>query len=330
VRARTLAVASCALVFVHCGGQAGPNPTPTPTATPVPAATPVPEPLIAAAGDIACGADRAGLPCRHLETSDLIIRIGEEHGRLAAVLPLGDLQYNFGFLEEFNRFYDPSWGRFKTLSRPVLGNHEYEAGPPSGYFDYWNGRNAQNGVAGQRGLGYYSFNLGAWHLVALNSNCREVPGGGCQAGSAQERWLKTDLDQNARPCTLAYWHHPRFTSGQSQRLAPSPALLEPLWQTLYDQGADVILVAHDHFYERFAPQTPGGQADARRGIRQFTVGTGGRDLYPFESIARNSEMRYNVGFGVLFMELRPRSYAWKFVGVDAVAGHPDEGEADCH
>jgi acid phosphatase type 7 len=324
VRGRALLFLA-ALSVLGCGTNSATSNGPrTPPPTPPPTPTPVPEPLIAAVGDIVCGGNRTGLACKHVETSEVVRDIGERHGNLAAVLPLGDLQYEFGFLPEFQAFYDPTWGRFKSISRPAIGNHEYDAGPPNGYFDYWNGRGVQDGPAGSRSTGYYSFDLGRWHLIALNSNCRFV--GGCGPGSPQERWLRTDLEQHARPCTLAYWHHPRFSSGPSGNLNEYAAL----WQALYDHDADVILVAHDHVYERFAPQTPAGQIDARRGIRQFTVGTGGRNLYDFPSIQRNSELRYNAQFGVLFLELRPRGYGWKFVTIDDDGGHTDDGAAECH
>jgi hypothetical protein len=312
-----------------CGGGA-PAPQPTPSPVPVATATPVtdadPDPLIAAAGDLVCGRDtEAGTPCKDKETAQLLAAPELQGQALDAVLPLGDLQYEFGQLEDFSRFYDQSWGKYKAISRPALGNHEYgdKAFPPDGYFDYFNGRGAVTGPAGPRGLGYYSFDIGAWHLIALNSNCANVPGG-CTAGSAQEKWLRADLVQHPSVCTLAYWHHPRFSSGPNG----NTAAMQPLWQTLYDFGADVILVAHDHMYERFAPQTAAGSLDERLGQREFVVGTGGRSLYDFKTPQPNSVVRYKDNFGVLFLKLHPTSYTWKFESVDRKFNDGDT--AFCH
>jgi hypothetical protein len=310
---------------VACGGNPVDPGRPTPPPSPPPAAADT-DPLIAAAGDLVCGRDSGtGEPCRHRDTSEILMKKDREH-RLAAVLPLGDLQYEFGLLEDFEKFYDPSWGRLKAVSRPALGNHEYDAvyegGTPAGYFDYWNGKGGANGPAGPRERGYYSFDVGAWHLIALNSNCRWV--GGCQAGSPQERWLRSDLEQNPRPCTLAYWHHPRFNSGHYGNTTE----MQPIWQALQDAGADVVLSAHEHIYERFAPQTATGAPDERRGLRQFTVGTGGRTLYEIGTLQPNSAMRYKDDYGVLFLSLRAGSYAWTYVTVGG--GFTDTGNAECH
>jgi calcineurin-like phosphoesterase family protein len=280
--------------------------------------------MIVAVGDMVCGTRRpAETPCKYLETSNLAVAQDADE-KLAAVLPLGDLQYEFGLLEDFFSFYDPSWGRLKSISHPVAGNHEYETGTASGYFDYWNGRNAASGPAGPRGLGYYSYDIGTWHLIALNSNCPFV--GGCNAGSPQERWLKADLAASSKPCTLAYWHHPRFSSGPSG----SAAVYAPFWSALYEAGADVVVVAHDHLYERFAPQGPNGQLDERRGLRQFTVGTGGRNLYTFTSVQPNSQVRFRDEFGVLFLRLGANGYRWIFTTIPGGANFTDFGSGECH
>ncbi len=225
------------------------------------------------------------------------------------MLALGDLQYETATLDKFNRSYDPSWGRFKSLTAPVIGNHEYDL-DPAGYFDYFNGMGASNGPAGRPGQGYYSFNLGDWHLVALNSNCPRAGTPSCAAGSAQEQWLRDDLAANPRRCTLAYWHHPRFNSSAS---TPEEPAVAPLWKALRDHGADVLLVGHAHNYERFAPLTETGDLDPR-GVRQFVVGTGGKSLHGFTGAPRaGSKFRDDGKYGVLKLTLKPERYDWGFV-----------------
>src|SRR5688500_11340672 len=194
------------------------------------------------------------------------------------VFTLGDNVYPDGAPAEFADCYGPSWGRHKDRTRPAPGNHDYHTANASGYYNYF------GAAAGDPGKGYYSYNLGAWHIIALNS---EV---GYQAGSAQEQWLKADLAANKNGCTLAYFHHARFSSGQHGNITR----MQPFWQALYDNGADVIVNGHDHLYERFAPQNPSGQADANRGIREFVVGIGGGGLYRFATIQRNSQVRNNT------------------------------------
>jgi acid phosphatase type 7 len=276
-------------------------------------------PKIAAAGDIACssrdafftGGRGTGRMCRQRATSNLLVRRG-----YAAVLALGDIQYEEGRFGEFRASYDRSWGRVKSITRPVPGNHEYESGSAMGYFRYFGRR------AGSASEGFYSFDLARWHLVALNSNCSAV--GGCDAGSPQERWLRADLARTRARCTLAYWHHPRFSSGDHGGHEAYGAF----WQALYDARADVVLVAHDHDYERFAPQTPAGDRDDARGIRQFVVGTGGRSLRPFKTVLDTSEMRNATSFGVLELTLGRSRYAWRFR--PAVGSFTDAGSARCH
>ena len=209
--------------------------------------------MIAAAGDIACSPAEAefngGLgtasACRQPYTSDLLV--GQN---LAAVLLLGDAQYEEGTLSAFEASFDLSWGRIKSITYPAAGNHEYYTADAAGYFDYFNGPGNQTGSAGDRSKGYYSFDIGAWHLIALNSNCWAV--GGCHAGSPQETWLRSDLAAHPNRCTLAYWHHPRFTSG----FYGNDSTYQPFWQALQDHGAEVVLNGHDHNYQRYAPQTP--------------------------------------------------------------------------
>src|SRR6185369_5503418 len=244
-----------------------PTYTPTPTPTVVSTNTPTPPPItgsvvIAAAGDIACGAGSTGASCKQKETSDLIVTMNP-----IAVLALGDVQYEEGSLTDFRNFYNPSWGRFLGKTYPSVGNHEYLTANASGYFDYYNGVGVATGRAGERSKGYYAFNVGAWRLYALNSNCS--PAGGCGVGSPQEKWLRADLAANPKSCVLAYFHHPLYSSGGRATTA-----VRPLYQALYDNNAEVILTGHDHSYERFAPQDANGNLNTTKVIREFVVGTG--------------------------------------------------------
>jgi acid phosphatase type 7 len=284
------------------------------------------DPVVAAAGDIACDpADRrfggglgAGPFCRQRQTSDLLLRMD-----LAAILAPGDLQYEDATLWKFQQSFDPTWGRLKPLIRPVPGNHEYEDPGAAGYFDYFNGPGQESGPAGRRDQGYYSFDVGGWHMIALNSECELV--GGCGAGSPQERWLRADLAANPVACTLAFWHHPRFTSGRNS----AEGAMLPAWNALYESGVDVLVNGHEHFYERFAPQTPAGVTDPARGIRQFTVGTGGRSRFAYMTVAPNSEARENRKSGVLRLTLQDQGYRWEFV--TAPTGRvADAGAGSCH
>jgi hypothetical protein len=215
---------------------------------------------------------------------------------------LGDIAYTSGTTSEFANCFDPVWGRHKARMRPSPGNHEYYTSGASGYYGYF------GAAAGDRTKGYYSYDLGAWHVVVLNSNCASV--GGCGAGSPQEQWLKADLAANPRACTLAYWHHPRFSSGSHGNSTATSAL----WQALDAAKADVVLTGHDHDYERFAPQDVNGAARAD-GIVQFVVGTGGTSLRSFGTVKANSVSRNSTTHGVLKLTLKASSYDWQFVPV---------------
>jgi len=273
---------------------------------------------IAAAGDIACdpssssfrGGLGSGLECRQRATSELLVR-----GRYAAVLALGDLQYEHGELAAFRASYGPTWGRVKAITRPAPGNHEYETAAAAGYFAYFAA--AAHGPS----RGYYSFDLGGWHLVALNSSCSEIEG--CDPGSPEARWLRADLAAHRERCTLAYWHQPRFSSG----MHGSDATYDAFWRALSAAHADVVLAGHDHDYERFAPQDAAGRY-ARQGIREFVVGTGGRGLRPFPSIQPNSRVRSASALGVLELTLGTGTYTWRFL--PAVGSFTDSGSARCH
>jgi acid phosphatase type 7 len=239
----------------------------------------------------------------------------------ATVLALGDNVYHSGLEQEFERCYAPSWGPFKDRTRPVPGNHEYEhhgdAGP---YFKFF----AE--AAGPEGRGYYSFDLGSWHLVALNSNCEALGLGGCGGGSRQVRWLRGDLRRTEKACILAFWHHPRFSSGSRHGSIP---VVAPFWDVLYEHGAEIVLNGHEHNYQRFAPQTPSGSQDARRGIREFVVGTGGADPYPTGPGLATTEVQQAGVYGILRLTLFDGRYEWQFEPAGD-GTFTDHGSGDCH
>jgi acid phosphatase type 7 len=290
------------------------------------------DPIVAAAGDYGCdpldphynnldGTHNPDL-CQQKATSNLLVA-----GGYSAVLALGDQHY-CGSLAEYQQAYDPTWGRVKSITHPIPGNHEYlTAGgstptigcDPSnagaaGYFGYF------GSAAGTAGQGWYSFDVGAWHLIALNSNCSDA--GGCVPGSPQGLWLAADLAAHRNQCILAYWHIPLFSSGG--RAAQNSYWL---WKQLDAAHADLVLDGHDHIYERFDPQTADGVADPN-GIREFIVGTGGANHTSIAAIAANSVVRDTTTFGVLALTLHSGSYAWSFQ--PAVGSFTDSGSASCH
>jgi acid phosphatase type 7 len=234
------------------------------------------------------------------------------------VFTTGDNAYPSGTETDYANCYDPSWGQFKARTNPVPGNHEYETGEASGYFDYFGSR------AGDPKKGYYSYDLGEWHIIALNSMCEEV--GGCDASSPMVTWLEKDLaDHRDASCTLAYFHHPLFSSGKHG----SDPRMRPSWDALYAADAEVVLNGHDHSYERFAPQEPDGTNDPERGIREFVVGSGGNGHYAIFNPIANSEVHNDDTYGVLKLTLHPNSYDWKFVS--ATGGtFTDSGSQNCH
>ena len=246
-----------------------------------------------------------------MATSDLVA-----HMQLNAVFVLGDNQYQGGALQKYQQSYDPTWGRFKAITHPVPGNHEYETTNAAGYFAYL------GAAAPDPTEGYYSVDVGTWHIIALNSECDEI--GGCNHGSPEEQWLMNDLASHPAMCTLAFWHKPEFDSGGYA----STAFLA-FWNDLYNAGADVVLNGHSHLYERFAPQTPDGMLDVMHGIRQFTVGTGGEDHSSLHEINPNSQARTATDFGVLKLTLHASSYDWQFIPT-AGKGFTDSGSAGCH
>ncbi len=232
------------------------------------------------------------------------------------IFAAGDVVYEDGTAWEFATCYEPTWGRHKDRTRPAVGNHEYHTTGAVPYFDYF------GPAAGDPGKGWYSYELGAWKIIVLNSNATRV---GVGAGSEQEQWLRQELAGSRHACTVAYWHHPRFSSG----LHGDDDQFDAFWQALYEHGADVVLVGHDHHYERFAPLNPAGVVDTSQGIRQFIVGTGGRLLRPVLLPRSGSEVIDIATFGVLSLTLRYDSYEWEFVPV-AGQEFTDSGAADCH
>ena len=230
------------------------------------------------------------------------------------VFTAGDNAYPNGSSADYTQCYDPSWGRHKVRTRPSPGNHDHNTSGAAGYFGYFGAQ------AGPAGLGYYSYDVGAWHIISLDSNID------MSAGSAQETWLRADLAASTKRCTIAYWHHPRFSSGTSHG---STGSTQPLWQALYDFGAEIVISGHDHEYERFAPQTADGTADAARGIREFVVGTGGAGLYSLGTPLPNSEVGNDNSHGVLKLTLSDGSYTWEFIPV-AGDSFRDSGSGTCH
>ena len=299
------------------------TPTLAPTATSLPAATatatpgisitPTPtssgggsDPVLIGAGDIAmCG--RPG----SAQTAAILAQ------NPGTVFALGDNAYDSGTPLEYTTCYDPVWGIFKNHTYPVPGNHDYLTLNASGYFGYF------GAAAGNPLQGWYSFDLGAWHILAINSNCLFV--GGCNTNSPQERWVRADLAAHPAKCTLAMWHHPYYSSGQNGDTTQMAAI----WQDLYNAGAELVLSGHDHDYERFAPQDASANLDTARGIVQFVVGVGGSDftpiLYPLQP---NSLTQLQNTFGVLKLTLHPSSYSWAFLPVSG--SYSDSGTANCH
>jgi hypothetical protein len=295
-----LALAACAPAVPGAGRPIGSAPARPPA-------------LLVAAGDIACAPaeEVTENTCAYETTAQIVESLAPD-----AVLALGDVAYDEATTEEL-KGYDSSWGRFLDITHAVVGNHEYLSGSADDYFGYFGER------AGDPDEGWYSFDLGAWHVVVLNSECEQV--GGCDAESRQGRWLAADLAANPARCTLAAWHTARFSSGEEHGDSDTVA---PFWQQLQDAGAEVVLTAHDHSYERFAAQRDSTRPTDEEGLVQFVVGTGGRELRGFGDAKPNSEVRWNESVGVLALTLRDDGYDWRFVGPP---GTPDvdDGSASC-
>jgi acid phosphatase type 7 len=286
------------------------------------------DPVVFAAGDIACdpldvefnAGDGTATACRQKATSDAILANGAD-----AVLALGDLQYDAASLQNFLASYNLSWGRLKAKTFPVIGNHEgVTPTTGAGYCKYFGAAAHCNAGQTQGGAAFYSFDLGAWHVVVLNSNCDAA--GGCAAGSPQYQWLAADLAANPRACTLAAWHHPRWSSGHDG----NNDFMQPIWALLAASGAELVLSGHSHDYERFAPLGATGALDPAYGMRQFVVGTGGAHFTGLgNSGVAGSEVRQNTAFGVLRLDLHPTGYAWSFVPA-AGGSFSDSGSQACH
>ena len=260
-----------------------------------------PDPVVLIAGDVA----QCDVPGAQL-TAQLIKSLPYP------VLVAGDLAYPRGRPEDFARCYGPTWGAFKARTYPAPGNHDYGTPGAKGYFDYFGAR------AGDPSKGYYSFDIGQWHIVSLNSN-REL-----EPGSPQLLWLAADLQRHPQGCVLAYWHHPRFSSGPHG----DDVRLQALWALLYQQGVSVVVAGHDHDYERFAPMDENGERDDMRGIRSFVAGTGGAQHYRLGERHELSEVWHGNSWGVLKLTLREHSYAWEFLPVAGGNFH-DAGSAQC-
>ena len=301
-----------AIVLGACRDDAPKEARSEPTTTVAPATTTTtttmteaePGAVVLAAGDIG----QCSSPGDEAVAALLDHRSGE-------ILALGDEAYPSGRTADFANCYGSSWGRHKARTHPVPGNHDVASASGDAYYGYF------GAAAGRRGEGWYSWDLGGWHLVALNSNCAAA--GGCGAGSAQERWLRADLAAHPSACTLAYWHHPRFSSGGHGSSTATAAL----WQALDDAGADVVLAGHDHDYERLAPVDPaGGREDG--GMRSFVVGTGGAFPTPFRTPLATSESRATLAWGVLQLTLRQSSYEWRFLPAPPTT-FTDSGSGRC-
>jgi len=268
---------------------------------------PVAAKVIAAAGDIACDSTDSGFggddpdQCQDRATAALLVDAD-------AVIPLGDLQYPDGALDSYEEGYDLTWGKFADESYPAPGNHDYHVAGAEGFFEYWASKDRPTGSGRS---GYYSWDLGAWHLIALNSNCDFVA---CDEGSPQNDFLEQDLAETTQPCVLAYWHHPLFNSGDAHG-SSEPSGAKAFWQDLIAAGADIVVNGHEHNYQRYGKQDASGRA-ASNGIREFVAGTGGKSHY---GLLEEKDPNYETGnatdFGVLRLHLRDDAYSWEFVSV---------------
>jgi acid phosphatase type 7 len=271
---------------------------------------------VVAIGDIACqpGIAPTAKRCQHAATSDLVPAAAKK------ILLLGDNQYSRGELTSYQGSFDQTWGRHMSRLVPVLGNHEYQTKAATGYFTYFGEK------AGDPAKGYYSTNVGSWHVLAINTNdnCRRIP---CDEGSEQLAWVREDLEKNkAKKCTVALFHHPRWSSGEH---GDNPNI-DPLWRALAAGGVDLVLAGHDHDYERFAPRNADGARDDEGGMRSFVVGTGGIGFRGFgDALSEHSEVRQNDTFGILQLSLSATGYAWEFLPI-AGSTFEDKGKGRCH
>ncbi|MGW0588904.1 galactose-binding domain-containing protein [Streptosporangium sp. NPDC002607] len=279
---------------VFGGGTSTPSPTPTATPTATPTVTPGDTFVVAAAGDIAAQCTASSSSCAHPKTAAQVQAMNPEF-----VITMGDNQYDDARLSDFQNYYDKTWGRFKSKTRPAVGNHEtYDpAGTYAGYKGYF------GSIATPQGKTYYSYDRGNWHFIALDSNYFDQ--------TAQINWLKADLAANTKGCIAAYWHHPLFSSGEHG----NDPVGKPVWKILYDAGADLVLNGHDHHYERFAPQNPDAQADPK-GMVEILGGMGGASPYGITNVQPNSQKRLVDIYGVVKMTFAPAAFSWQLIGTD--------------
>jgi hypothetical protein len=240
----------------------------------------------------------------------------------ATVFAAGDLAYDNGSDGDFAKSYDPTWGRARARTIPVIGNHEYNTLNAAGFFSYF------GPAAGDPTKGYYSLNVGAWHIVVINSNCSKV--GGCNVGSPQDAWLRNDLASHTQICTLALWHAPYYTSVASGQGVTADAEMQPIWQDLYNASADLVVNGHAHNYERFAPQDANGNLDTAKGLVEIIAGTGGESHMTFgKALSANSVAQNSTAYGVLKLTLHASSYDWQFIP-QAGQTFNDSGTQTCH
>lgn len=287
-----LAVGACILALPTAAGAAPPH-------------------KIVAVGDIACPPDlpTTATTCRHAQVANRIATLKPQNLWL-----LGDIQYQFGELENFRASFEPNFGQFRSIWRPAPGNHEYATLGASGYFDFF------GAAAGPNRRGYYSFNIGKWHIAALNTNCAKID---CRYQSPQMKWLRADLRRNRTNCMAAFMHHPFKSSSRHG----NTRAVGPLFKELRKAGTEFVLAGHDHAYERFAPILETGRASKQRGVASFVVGTGGKSLYAPNRPARHSEFLLSTRYGALEMQLGTRGYSWRFV--DETGRSFDRGRAAC-
>ncbi len=280
---------------------------------------------VIAVGDISCEPDIV-VDASHCQMQQVVNAI--EKQKADNVLILGDLQYDKGQSENFQNVFTPLWKTLKPISYATPGNHEYYTKNAQGYFDYWNGNSQTSKSAGDRDKGYYSFNIGNWHIISLNSNCEFV--GGCDKNSPQFKWLEQDLQNNKAVCALAMWHHPVFTSGKYKKDMESRNRGQYFWQALQNSGVELVLNGHDHLYERFEPQTAAGVPEKDKGISEFIVGTGGKSQYSFtdSQFLPNHASGFEDKPGFLELSLEQAGYGWRFVDVSGTV--LDSGKARCH
>jgi acid phosphatase type 7 len=293
--------------------------SPTELATPKlkkSAYTPITSPKIAAIGDITCPSNSVyfnGLNpqnCQMYKVRDLI-----NNQKVSNVLGLGDLQYETGSLASYNNEFRAFEQPFGATFKPAIGNHEYGTAGGAGYFGYFGNR------AGNNGEGWYSFDVGKWHIISLNSNCNLV---GCTTTSPQYLWLQNDLNNSSRACTIAFWHHPRFSSGATHGNNTS---VDDMYRLLVSKKVDILLQGHEHNYERFSKLDTNGMVATTGGIRSFVVGAGGKSLYGFGTIKTGSRIRDVSNFGALFLTLNATSYNWEYKTIDNLV--VDSGADNC-